>query len=160
MTNLTASEVKILSILQENHLTNVELADRLGMAASPCLRRVKMLKESGIIDRTVTIVNRRMVGFKILAHVEVKVPQLSDRAVDIEFREAVVREPSIVGCFVIAGQFDFLLKVVSPSIEDFSVLQRTVLLRLPGVQDMRSSFVLEVVKDTTALPLNALSQSS
>jgi Lrp/AsnC family leucine-responsive transcriptional regulator len=156
MTTLSVSDWKMLSVVQESHVTNVELAERLGMAPSPCLRRMKALKDRGYIERTVSILNRKMLGFEILAEVEIKVLQIASRSVDEEFRRAVAREPSIIGCYVIAGQYDFLLKVVAPSIDAYSELARTVLLRLPGVQDMRSSFVLEVVKDSTALPLESL----
>ena len=119
-------------------------------------RRAPACGDSGYIEKTVSILDRRKLGFEILAHVEVKVPQTADRSVDEEFRRAVANEPAIVGCYVIAGQFDFLLKVVANSIDAYSELSRNVLLRLPGVQDMRSSFVMEVVKDSTALPLNAV----
>ena len=156
MTALSPVEIRLLSIVQENYMSNVELAERVGMAPSPCLRRMKALKDSGYIEKTVSILDRRKLGFEILAHVEVKVPQTADRSVDEEFRRAVANEPAIVGCYVIAGQFDFLLKVVANSIDAYSELSRNVLLRLPGVQDMRSSFVMEVVKDSTALPLNAV----
>jgi Lrp/AsnC family transcriptional regulator, leucine-responsive regulatory protein len=156
MTDLTAAEWKMLGIAQESHLTNVELAERLGMAPSPCLRRMKSLKDRGFIERTVSVLNRKMLGFEILAEVEIKVLQINSRSVDEEFRRAVAREPAIIGCYVIAGQYDFLLKVVAPSIDTYADLARNILLRLPGVQDMRSNFVLEVVKDSTALPLDSL----
>jgi Lrp/AsnC family leucine-responsive transcriptional regulator len=156
MTELTASELRMLAVIQENHVTNVELAERLGMAPSPCLRRMKSLKDRGFVERTVSILDRRKLGFEILAQVEIKVTQIASRCVDEEFRVAVAREAPIISCYVIAGQFDFVLRVVAPSIEAFSHYARTVLLRLPGVQDMRSSFVLEIVKDSTALPLESL----
>jgi Lrp/AsnC family transcriptional regulator, leucine-responsive regulatory protein len=156
MTELSASEWKMLGIVQDGQVTNVELAERLGMAPSPCLRRMKSLKDRGYIERTVSVLNRKMLGFEILAEVEIKVLQIASRSVDEEFRRAIAREPAIIGCYVIAGQYDFLLKVVAPSIDAYAELARTVLLRLPGVQDMRSSFVLEVVKDSTALPLESL----
>ena len=63
------------------------------------------------------------------------------------------RQPAIIACYVTAGQFDFLLTVVAQDMDAYSALAQNVLLRLPGVQDMRSSFVLEAIKDTTVLPL-------
>ena len=92
MTELTASELRMLAVVQENHVTNVELAERLGMAPSPCLRRMKALKDQGYIERTVSILDRRKLGFEILAQVEIKVMQIPGRAVDEEFRKAVARE--------------------------------------------------------------------
>jgi Lrp/AsnC family leucine-responsive transcriptional regulator len=156
MTELTLRELKMLAIVQEEHLTNVELAGRLGMAPSPCLRRMRALKERGYIDKTVSILNRKLLGFEILAEVQIKIAQIAGRSVDEEFRRAVAAEPAVIGCYVIAGQFDFLLKVVAPSMDAYALFARKVLVRLPGVADMRSSFVLETVKDSTALPLEIL----
>jgi Lrp/AsnC family transcriptional regulator, leucine-responsive regulatory protein len=156
VTDLSTGELRMLAVIQENHVTNVELAERLGMAPSPCLRRMKALKDQGYIERTVSILNRRKLGFEILAQVEIKVMQIPGRAVDEEFRRAVAREAPVISCYVVSGWADFVLKVVAPSMEEYSRYARTVLVRMPGVQDMRSSFVLESVKDSTALPLESL----
>ena len=156
MTELSATELRMLGIVQENHVTNVELAQRLGMAPSPCLRRMKSLRDRGYIDKTVSVLNRKKLGFEILALVEIKVPQMAMRSMDEEFRRAVSREPAIIGCYTISGHFDFLLKVIAVSIDAYAHYARTVIVRLPGVQDMRSSFVLETIKDSTALPLESL----
>jgi Lrp/AsnC family transcriptional regulator, leucine-responsive regulatory protein len=160
MTELAPIELRMLAVVQESHVTNVELAERLNLAPSPCLRRMKSLKDRGYIDRTVSILNRRKLGLEILAQVEIKVLQITGRSVDEEFRRAVAREAPIISCYVVGGQFDFVLRVVATSVESFSNYARTVLLRLPGVQDMRSSFVLETVKDSTALPLELLRRSA
>jgi Lrp/AsnC family transcriptional regulator, leucine-responsive regulatory protein len=143
-------------VVQENHVTNVELAERLGMAPSPCLRRMTALKDRGYIERAVSLLNRRKLGFEILAQIEIKVMQIAGRAVDEEFRRAVAREGPIISCYVVSGGADFVLRVVASSMEAYAHYARTVLVRLPGVQDMRSSFVLESVKDSTALPLESL----
>jgi Lrp/AsnC family leucine-responsive transcriptional regulator len=156
MTDITANEMRMLAVVQENHVTNVELAERLGMAPSPCLRRMKALKDAGYIERTVSILDRRKLGFEILAQVEIKVVQIAGRAVDEEFRRAVAREDPIISCYVVSGWADFVLKVVAPSMEAYAHYARTVMIRMPGVQDMRSSFVLESIKDSTALPLDSL----
>ena len=156
MTELSLNELKMLAIIQDEHVTNVELAERLGMAPSPCLRRMKALKERGFIEKTVSILNRKQLGFEILAEVEIKIAQIAGRTADEEFRRAAAAEPAIIGCYVIAGQFDFLLKVVATSIDAYALFARKVLVRMPGVADMRSSFVLETIKDSTALPLDIL----
>ena len=156
MTELTASEMRMLAVVQESHVTNVELAERLGMAPSPCLRRMKALKDAGYIERTVSLLNRRKLGFEILAQVEIKIEQIAGRAVDEEFRRAVAREDPIISCYVVSGSADFMLKVVAPSMDAYAHYARNVLIRMPGVHDMRSSFVLESIKDSTALPLDSL----
>jgi Lrp/AsnC family leucine-responsive transcriptional regulator len=154
MTTLSRIDRQILGILQQDaHLSNVELAQRIGMSASPCLRRVRQLEEAGLIDRYVALLDRRKIGLGILAHVEVKVPQVANASITDKFREAVMKEPSVIGCYMTTGQFDFLLKVVAVDMDQFSQLAVKKLLRLPGVTDMRSSFVLGVLKDDTALPI-------
>jgi Lrp/AsnC family leucine-responsive transcriptional regulator len=151
---LLSSDKNILKILQENgRIPNVVLAERINMSPSPCLRRLKQLEESGLIDRYVAILNREALGLGIMAFVEVKVPQVADTSIVELFKDAVRREPSIIGCYITAGKFDFLLTVVAVNMTAYSSLAQNILLKLPGVQDMQSSFVLEAIKDTTALPI-------
>jgi Lrp/AsnC family transcriptional regulator, leucine-responsive regulatory protein len=151
---MNSTDRKILSALQsDGRLSNVALAEQIGMSPSPCLRRVKQLEESGHIDNYVAILDRRKMGLGMMAFVEVKVPQVANALIIEQFKEAVRREPAIIGCYVMAGQFDFLLKVVARDMDAYSALAQNVLLQLPGVQDMRSSFVLEAIKDTTELPI-------
>jgi Lrp/AsnC family leucine-responsive transcriptional regulator len=154
VSELTTSDRKILSILQtEGDISNVRLAERIGMSPSPCLRRVNSLKEAGYVRDTVALLDRRKLGFDILAFVEVKVPQTGDPNVGKKFQEAVLREPAIVACYITTGQFDYLLKIVVPTIEDYARFLNDTLLKLPGLQDSSSTFVLEVIKDSTALPI-------
>lgn len=160
MTKLVNVDVKILSELQrDGRLSNVALAERVAMSPSPCLRRVKQLEELGYIDRYVALLNRPKIGFGLTAYVEVKVPQVAGDPVVARFNEAVRREPAIVACYVTAGQFDYLLKVVAKDMESYSQLVQTVLLKLPGVRDTRSTFVMEIVKETTELPIELLGLS-
>jgi Lrp/AsnC family leucine-responsive transcriptional regulator len=157
MTELSRTDVNILDILQqEARLPNVELADRIGMSPSPCLRRVKQLEANGLIERYVALLDRRNVGLGILAFAEVKVPRRDDDAHVERFKAAVQREPMVIGCYILAGQFDFLLKVVAADLDAYADFLVHRLLKMPGVQDVRSSFVMETVKDTTALPLDHL----
>ena len=154
MADLTSTDHRILKALQhDSGITNVELADQVGMSPSPCLRRVKQLEAAGVIRRYVALLDRHQMGLGIVAYVQVKVPQVASESIVDRFKEAVRRERAIVGCYVTAGQFDFLLKVIARDMDAYSVLAQHVLLKLPGVQDMRSSFVLEAIKDTTELPL-------
>lgn len=149
------SDKKILSILQaDGRIPNVALAEQIGMSPSPCLRRLKQLEDSGVISRYAAILDREKLGLGIMAFVEVKVPQIAEASIVDLFKDAVRCEPSIIGCYLTAGQFDFLLTVVAQDMTAYSALAQNVLLRLPGVQDMRSSFVLEAIKDTTSLPLS------
>ena len=151
---LDAVDRKILRALQANgRLSNVALAEQLGMSPSPCLRRVKQLEQAGVIERYVAIVDPRKAGMGLTAFVEVKVPQVADRAIVDEFKQAVLDESSIVGCFITAGQYALLLRVIARDMDHYSKLAQDVLLRLPGVQDLRTSFVLDALKDTTEFAL-------
>jgi Lrp/AsnC family leucine-responsive transcriptional regulator len=154
MTKLTSVDRRILTALQRDaSISNVALAEQIGMSPSPCLRRVKQLEESGIIRRYVALLDRHKVGIGIAAFVEVKVPQVPGKPIVDEFTRAVQAEPSVVGCYLIAGQFDFLLQIVAQDINAYAALTQNVLMRLPGVQDLRSSFVLRPIKDSTELPI-------
>jgi Lrp/AsnC family leucine-responsive transcriptional regulator len=158
MTELNRVDLQILEILQhDGRLPNVELAERIGMSPSPCLRRVKQLEASGLIERYVALLDRRKAGLGILAYAEVKVPRRDDDAHVERFKAAVQREPMVIGCHILAGQYDFLLKVVAADLDAYADFLVHRLLKMPGVQDVRSSFVMETVKDTTALPLDHLS---
>lgn|GEM_PF-1110320 len=126
------------------------------MSASPCLRRVKNLEETGLINRYVALLDRKKLGFGLVAYVEVKVPQVAGDPVVERFNEAVRLQPAIVACYVTAGQFDYLLKVVARDMESYARLVQEVLLKLPGVRDTRSTFVMQTIKDTTELPLSML----
>jgi Lrp/AsnC family leucine-responsive transcriptional regulator len=152
---LSAKDKKILACLQnDGRISNVALAETIGMSPSPCLRRVKALEEAGYVKNYAAILDRHKLGLQIVAFVEVKVPQVADVAIIERFKAAILREPAIVSCYLIAGQFDFLLKVVVRDIDAFSALMQNVLLRLPGVQDTRASFGLDAIKDTLALPID------
>ncbi|MBU0556334.1 MAG: Lrp/AsnC family transcriptional regulator [Alphaproteobacteria bacterium] len=154
MTDLSRADLKLLCELQrDGRITNLALAERVGMSPSPCLRHVRRLEDDGIITGYTAVIDRKRVGLGILAYVEVKVPQTPNTSIIERFKEAVLNEPSIVSCVITAGQFDFLLKVLAPDMDAYSELAQRVLLKLPGVRDMRTTFALDVIKDSTALPL-------
>lgn len=155
MTKLNRNDRKILTELQrDGRLTNVELSERVGMSPSPCLRRVRQLEEKGYIRGYAARVDSRALGFGINAFAEVKVSRTDREDVLDRFKQAVAREPAIVGCYFTAGQFDILLRIVAVDMEEFSNLMQYTLLRLPGVADIKSSFIMEEVKDASVLPLD------
>ena len=153
---LSRSDHRILKILQsEADISNVELADRIGLSPSPCLRRVNQLKEDGIITGYVAILDRRTLGLDVVSFVEVQVDRHNE-ATDSAFRAAILREPEVVGCYVTTGHFDYVLKVVAADLNAYAAFTMQRLLKMPGVKDVRSSLVLDIVKDSTALPLGHL----
>ncbi len=160
MTELDRTDRRILLELQrDGRLSNVALAERIGMAPSPCLRRVRRLEELGVIKRYVAELDRQTVGFGLMAFVEVSVPQIIGEPVVQRFNEAIQAQPAIIACYVTAGQFDYLLKVVARDMNDYSRLVQTVLLKLPGVRDTQTTFVMEVIKDTPELPVGEAAAS-
>jgi Lrp/AsnC family leucine-responsive transcriptional regulator len=150
---LSEADRRILSVLQtEGRIPNVELAERVGMAPSPCLRRVKALEADGIIKGYEARISRRAVGFGVLAFVHVNLARHTDEDAG-RFEEEVARLEEVTECYALTGDYDFLLRIVARDLDDLadSIMRR--LLRLPGVKDVRSSIVLDVVKDAPPVPV-------
>jgi Lrp/AsnC family leucine-responsive transcriptional regulator len=156
MVAFSPMDTKILRVLQADAgLNNVELAERVGLSPSPCLRRVKQLEQDGVIAGYVALLDRRKIGLDIMAFVEVQVDRHSDTVAEA-FRKAIERQPEVIACYAMTGSFDYLLKVVVPSLDAYADFTMHRLLKIPGVKDVRSSFVLDMLKDATALPLEHL----
>lgn len=144
---------RILEILQaDGRLTNLELAGRVNLSASACLRRVRTLEEAGVIRRYAAILDPSKVGLGLRAFVTVKLEKRGRMPTDA-FAKAVRDWPEVVGCHAMTGDMDYLLSVHVEDLEHFSRFVMDSLLKHPGVLDVKSSFVLEAVKETTALPL-------
>ena len=149
-------DLKILQVLQaEGRIANVELAERVGLSPSPCLRRLKQLEASGLIRGYAALLDRKRLGFGVEAFVQVSLERHQDRF-DKAFRKAVLSHPEIVGCYVMTGEMDYLLHVMARDLEAYGRFTLDVLLKMPGVKDSKSSLALEVVKDSTALPLSRM----
>ena len=151
---LDAADVRILESLQRaGRLTNVELASQVGLSPSPCLRRVRDLEEAGFITGYAAQLDRRKLGFGVHAFVEIKIEQ--NVAAGEAFRRAIAAMPEVISCFVMSGTLDYLVQVVARDLDDYAELFVKRLWRLPGIKDMRSSFVLDAVKHAAALPVAA-----
>jgi len=150
---VTSTERAILKELQRSgRLTNVELAQRVGLSDSPCLRRVKHLEETGIITGYTAIIDQRKAGFDVTAFIQVNLDQRSESETK-KFLKAVHREERIIECFAMSGGYDYLLKVIAHNIDDFADLTMRRLLRFPGVKDVASAFVLEEIKTRGPIPV-------
>jgi len=147
---------RILEILQgDGRLTNLELAERVNLSPSACLRRVRALEESGVIRRYAAIVDPGKVGLGLRAFVTVKVEKRGRMPADA-FTKAVQDWPEVVSCHATSGDMDYLLRIHVEDLDHFSRFVMDSLLKHAGVIDVKSSFVLEEVKETTALPLTHL----
>ena len=146
---------RILKELQSNgRLTNAELAERVGLSATPCARRVKQLEDEGVIDRHVILLNPAKLGLKLNALVLVSMDRHTpDR---FEHFEAQIRKhPEVTELLLITGQSaDYLLKVVVPDMDAYQEFLLNTITRIEGVADVHSSFILRRVIDSTELPLN------
>ncbi|WP_416773590.1 Lrp/AsnC family transcriptional regulator [Pseudomonas sp. RHF3.3-3] len=153
---LDAYDRKILAALQrDGRLSNVELADEIGVSASPCLRRVRMLEEAGVIRGYQVNLDRDEVGLGLTVFVGVKVERHHEADAEA-FRLAVTALPQVISAFLVSGESDFLLQVVVPDLRAYERFLTGELLRLPGVRDIRSNFAIQAVKAPGPLPLDHL----
>lgn len=153
---LDAIDRRILEALQtDGRLSNVDLANRIGLSPSPCLRRVRQLESAGLIKGYGAHLSRRRLGLGVMAFVQVQLDRHEDARVG-EFEQAVSSVREIVACYAVTGAYDFLLQVVARDLDAFGDLAMKVLLRLPGVKDIHSSLALHTLKDGSALPLDHL----
>ena len=150
---LDAIDRAILAELQrEGRLSNLELAQRVRLSPSACLRRVKALEDTGVIAQYVALINPRAVGkhgvsFTIINLEGMNTPQLE------AFEQAVRDQPEVLDCFYVAGSNDYLIRFTYRDAEDLERFHSDVLMRLPFVARSNSLLVLRTVKKTTALPL-------
>lgn len=147
---------RLLELLQaDGKLSNIELAERVALSPSPCLRRVRALEEAGVIRQYVALLDPGRVGLGLLAFVNVKLEKRGSMPV-AEFAQAVQRWPEVVACYSMTGDMDYLLRVHVEDLDHYSRFVMDKVLKQPAVIDVKSNFVLERIKDTTALPLSHL----
>jgi Lrp/AsnC family leucine-responsive transcriptional regulator len=144
---------RMLAILQrEGRITNAELAERLHLSPSPCLRRLRALERDGVISGYRAVLDRRRAGLGLTVFVELKVDGHSDRTA-AAITEAIHATPEIVSAHIVSGAADFLLEVVVADLPAYERLMFDTLLKLPNVADVRSNFALRTVKEPGPLPL-------
>lgn len=147
---------RILQTLQvEGRLPNTDLANRVGLSATPCLRRVKALEQAGVIAGYRADLDRGRVGLGLTVMVGVKVDGHRDESATA-IQEAFKAMPEVVSCHLVSGEADFLLEVVVTDLQGYERFLLGKLLKLPMVKDIRSSFVIRTVKDKAPLPLQQL----
>jgi len=142
----------ILTALQhDGRISNVDLASRVSLSESACLRRVRALEASGIIERYVALLNQKQAGLggdvfvNITLHREVQAELAA-------FEEAVRAIPEVMECYLMTGEFDYLLRIVVADMADFERVHKESLTQLPGVARVNSSVAIRTVRKTTELP--------
>lgn len=150
---LDRTERRIVEALQrEGRMSNVELAQVVGLSESPCLRRVRALEDQGVIAGYSATIDQRRVGLQVTAFVQVQLEKHDDQKTQA-FLEQVTGEQHIIECHAMSGAYDYLLKVVARSMDHFSEIAMQGILRFPGVKGIESSFSLLTVKQITPLPI-------
>jgi len=146
-------DLAILRELQQDaRLSNAELAARIGLSAAPTWRRVKWLEDQGFVTGYRAVIDRRRIGLGVLAFVRVDADRNSGSATR-ELEDAIRRLPEVISCHYISGSGTFELQVVATDLDAFSRFSLDVLLNLPHVKDVHTSFSLGEVKEGGALPL-------
>ncbi|MCG8672418.1 MAG: Lrp/AsnC family transcriptional regulator [Pseudomonadales bacterium] len=155
LAKIDKTDRRILEFLQkEGGLSNQELAEKVGLSASPCLRRVKALEEAGVILSRVTLLDRKQLGLELTVIILIGMDRHTPERFE-EFEQRVSELPEVQECYLVTGQdADYMLKVVIPSMDAYHVFLLNKITRIPGVSGVHSSFVLRRVIDSTVLPLS------
>lgn len=140
------------ALQQDGRISNVQLAGLVSLSESACLRRVRALEESGMIDRYAALVSQPKVGLSgnVFVHIGLHREEQSELAA---FEQAVRNIPEVMECYLMTGEFDYLLRVVVADMADFERIHKEELTRLPGVARVNSSVAIRKVLKRTALPL-------
>jgi Lrp/AsnC family transcriptional regulator len=147
------SDLRILDILQQDaSLPTAEIANRVGLSVSPCWRRIRRLEKEGIILRRVALLDPHRLGLEITVFASVKLSAHGRQALH-EFESSIEDLPEVVACFVMTGEIDYLLHVVTRDIRAYEHFLRRHLLGLPTVREIHSQIALSQLKHTTRLPL-------
>ena len=153
-TKLDVIDRNILAHLQRNaRISNAKLAEIVGLSPAPCLRRLRTLEEAGIIREYVALLDPRSVNRGVVVFIEIRLDlQVKDRLDILE--KAISQWPEVLECYLMTGDADYLLRVAVPDVEAYERFLRDKLTRLESVASIKSSFALQQVKHTTALPLD------
>ena len=154
---LDAIDCRIIAALQgDGRLSNVELAERIGLSASPCLRRVRRLERDGYIEAYRAVLQRGRIGLGFTVFVSVKVEGHADERIHT-LEEAVLGMPEVMACHIVSGEADYLLEIVVPDLLAYQRFLLDKLLNLPTVKEVRSNIAIQTLKAAAPLPLGHLS---
>lgn len=153
--SIDAVDHRILQALQEDgRLTATDLAERVGITTSPCLRRLRILEDAGIIRGYTALVDQTKIGLPISVFISIKLERQSEEAME-RFETAVRRCPEVLECYLMTGPRDYLLRVVAKDLNDYEDFVKGTLTRISGIANIESSFALGQVKHSNSLPIQA-----
>ncbi len=144
----------LTTLQQQGRISNQELADAIKLSPSPCLRRVKLLEESGLIEGYVALLNAKQLGLTLMALISVSMDKHTPERFN-HFETELAQYPEVLECHLITGQSaDYLLKVIVKDMESYQHFLLNKLTRLEGISDVHTSFVMKSPINKTALPLS------
>jgi Lrp/AsnC family leucine-responsive transcriptional regulator len=151
--SLDAIDRRLIAELQADaRLSNVDLADKVGLSPSPCLRRVKRLEREGYIEGYRAVLRRERVGLGFSVFIGVKIDGHAN-PLALKFEKAINAMPEVIACYLVSGEADYLLEVVVPDLEHYQHFLVTKLLNLPIVREVRSNIAIQTLKAGAPLPL-------
>ncbi len=146
-------DYRILRTLQSDaRISNVDLADRVGLSPAPCLRRVNALESAGVIRQYVALLDPGAVALGVTVFVQISLDLQVEGRLEL-FEQAILRRPEVLECYLMTGDADYLIRVVVPDVAAYERFLKDSLTRIEGVAGIKSSFALKEVKCSTALPL-------
>ena len=144
---------KILRHLQENaRITNAELADRVGLSPTPCLRRLRRLEADGIIKGYHTEIDREALGVNVKVIILVKLEREDDKTLR-EFEAEIKKRPEVMECYLVTGKFDYFIRVLVPTLSTYETFLSETILRMQNIATVESSFTLREVERKVVMPL-------
>jgi DNA-binding Lrp family transcriptional regulator len=151
--DLDSKDRQIVQALQtDGRLTNQDLSERVNLSPSPCLRRVRLLEEQGVITGYTALVDQKAWGLPITVFIRIKLERHGDEAVNA-FERTIQDMPQVMDCWLMTGRSDYLLRVIAADLEDYERFVRRELQRVPGIASIDTSFAYGSVKHAQVLPL-------
>ncbi|ALV58132.1 MULTISPECIES: Lrp/AsnC family transcriptional regulator [Burkholderia] len=150
---LDAIDRRILRALQQNsNQTNADIAQQAGLSPTPCLRRVHLLEEQGVIDAYVALLNPAAVELRFTAFVRVTLERQDKTTVE-RFAREMEQAPEVLECHLMAGSYDYLLRVIAKDLDDYQRFQMETLTQIEGVRNVETEIPLKRIKQTVRLPI-------
>ena len=151
--SLDAVDKKILGYLQQDgRISLADLAAKVGLSPSPCLRRIRLLEKAGVISRYAAVLDQVAVGLPVSVFVSIRLERQREQALE-RFSKAIARWPEVLECYLMTGPRDYWLRVVVPDLAAYERFLKQKLTRLEGIASIESSFALAQVKYSSALPV-------
>ncbi|CAG9261012.1 Lrp/AsnC family transcriptional regulator [Paraburkholderia unamae] len=156
--SLDATDCRILAVLQnEGRISNLDLAERISLSPSACLRRLRLLEDQGVVERYRASLNREILGFEMEAFVQVSMRN-DQESWHERFVSALRDWPEVVGAYVVTGETHYLLRVLAHNLKHYSDFVLNKLYKAPGVMDIRSNIVLTTLKAEAGVPVDLIAQ--